>query len=202
MRYLKSFTELNEARSDKRGMDRLTKLYAKEKPDTKTPQEKLEDVEDMLVEITDQWPLMKQGEVDGYLPPIFSKNPEVLRHPLDTNQMIYRFKLKPKFKGYLHPIGRSSWGSGQGQDYYNSSEIDKEIEMIQKAISHTRLNASGYRVEKLRWRVYEAGTWQDGIYDGKQQEAPYIELVIMEPSWWKGEPIPYREVSDLEAGII
>lgn len=40
------------------------------------------------------------------------------------------------------------------------------------------------------------------IYAGKPQEAPYIELVIMEPSWWKSKPIPYKEVSDLEAGII
>jgi hypothetical protein len=200
MKHLKSFSELNEARSDRRGTERLVKLYAQEFEETKKPEEKLEDVEDILTEITDQWPLIRQWQ--GHPWQFFSKNPEVKKHPLDTNQTIYSFKLKPKFGGYMHPIGRSTWGSGKSQDYYNSDVMDKEVEEIKKLIAHSRLNSYGYRVEKLRWGVYEAGTWVDGIYAGKPQEAPYIELVIMEPSWWKSKPIPYKEVSDLEAGII
>lgn len=199
MKHLKSFSELNEARSDRRGTDRLIKLYAEEpEQELKTLEEKLEDVEDILTEVIDQWPLMSQANQAW----LFSKNPEVKKHPLDTNQIIYCFKLRPKFTGYMHPIGRSSWGSGYSRDYYNSDIMDKEIEDIQKVISHTRLNSFGYRIEKLKWRVYEAGTWTDGVYSGKPQEAPYIELVVMEASWWKSKSIPYKEVSDLEAGII
>jgi hypothetical protein len=200
MKHLKSFSELNEARSDRRGTERLVKLYAQEFEETKKPEEKLEDVEDILTEITDQWPLIRQWQ--GHPWQFFSKNPEVKKHPLDTNQIIYRFWLRPKFTGYMHPIGRSSWGSGYSRDYYNSDIMDKEIEDIQKVISHTRLNSFGYRIEKLKWRVYEAGTWTDGVYSGKPREAPYIELVVIEPSWWKSKSIPYKEVSDLEAGII
>lgn len=195
MRYLKRFHE---------SKDRLVgfvKMNAGPPPkETKTPEEKLEDVEDILTEVIDQWPIITRDENRPW--GFFSKNPEVKTHPLDRNQTIYCFKLQPKFKGYLHPIGHSTWGSGKSEDYYNSDIMDKEINDIKKMISHIRLNNYGYRVERLRWGIYEAGTWRGGIYNGKPQEAPYIDLVIMEPSWWKGEPIPYKEVSDLEAGII
>jgi hypothetical protein len=49
--------------------------------------------------------------------------------------------------------------------------------------------------------LYESTESEKSLED-KLEDVPYIELIIMEPSWWKSDPIPYKEVSDSEAGII
>ena len=56
-------------------------------------------------------------------------------------------------------------------------------------------------IKELRWNFDREGIWDSGVYENTIKKVPYIELIIMEPSWWKSKPIPYKEVSDIEAVI-
>ena len=95
----------------------VVKLDAEESDLEKTPEEKLEDIEDILLEVIDEWSLSKKPEIQKY-----------------NNQLFYYFKLKTKFKGYLHPV--FSWEFHKYSHlkrenvsgiYYNSPIIEKEI---------------------------------------------------------------------------
>jgi hypothetical protein len=128
----------------------------------KSIEERLEDVEDMLIEITDQWPLLSQDNSDDLPLGFCRKNPEVKNI---FNQTLYYFRLKskwvgsrmddprsPRFNKELWPRTRGTWGTGISKDYYNAAGLDEEIKTITQMISHTRLNKSGHMIKSLEWK--------------------------------------------------
>ena len=85
----------------------------------------------------------------------------------------------------------------------NPKKLNKELEKIKKKISWTKLQEIGVMLDRMKWEIYDTGeVYVGGVYDGRQMLFVHIVIDFIRPSWWEGKDIPYKEVSDKEAGII
>lgn len=141
-------------------------------------EEKKEDIEDILIieGIFDEWPLLDKRYFDT------------------SGTMTYEFKLEPKGNKYLH---ENKYRRGKEGRWYNKYYFDRQIDEILSRLNYSRIYSFGFNV-KANW-TFDHDGYND---DGESRYKVDIWLSVIEPSWWKGKSIPYKEVSDKEAGII
>jgi hypothetical protein len=161
--------------------------------------ELFEEIEDRLMTdgIFDKWECIEKN---------YSKHPihshqTRFRFVFDTKSTTGDFSGRPEFGDKLYLYPRSKYIRTK-DDYHNSKMFDQEVEEMKKMINWKIIQHIGVTTDRFTWHSKETDTrWDGGVYDGRLKEKAVIVLELTRPSWWDGEPIPYREVSDKEAGI-
>lgn len=151
-------------------------------------------------------------DIDGILDKWKCIEKNFRKHPIKSLQTTYRFVFdtkstagdftgRPEYTDKLYLYPKSKY-TGTKEDYYNSDIFDKEVEEMKKMINWKILHYIGVTIDRFTWHSQTVGEWEGGLLDGRAKEKAVIIIEFTRPSWWDGEPIPYKEVSDKEAGII
>jgi hypothetical protein len=200
MKHLKKF---NESRYSS-----FVKMTSTDIPEKRNLEEKIEELYQRL-EIDD---IIGTWEVEKF---------DVLKDtdrktPVTPLQFTFIFKsnitevrptAKPRYEWPRDKFGNTvsistKWQRYRKDCFVYTKPFDEELEEMKKMLGHSSLNREGFMVSELDWQIHESGEYYDGgILHGTPKMRSRIVLKIIEPTWWKGKSVPYKEISDKEAGI-